>query len=125
MCSCCAWFKSFAVHPIEKASLPEFFDGSINDKHGADVSNFHALSNIGSSHVSNIERKKLYYCSVLAAEASDTRIKAESDNYCLEVTIFGHAIAAQMYLQMRNLVISEYEQDRDRFLTATHCRKFL
>ena len=83
MCSCCAWFKSFAVHPIEKASLPEFFDGSINDKHGADVSNFHALSNIGSSHVSNIERKKLYYCSVLAAEASDTRIKAESDNYCL------------------------------------------
>jgi len=26
---------------------------------------------------------------------------------------------------MRNLIISEYEQDRDRFLTATHCRQFL
>lgn len=36
--SCCAWFKSFAVHAIEKASLPEFFDGTKYGKHGVDVS---------------------------------------------------------------------------------------
>ena len=38
VCSCCAWFKSFSVHSIEKASLPEFFDGTKFGTHGADVS---------------------------------------------------------------------------------------